>query len=158
MNQEENTIEFDMDKVKALPDWKMEDGLQTIALIAVFAAEFLGDDVTDAERRLALEGISRARDKRPPPLKNHEVRELVNKARDVAKEFHNHQSLRDRLAYVLLPSLQRPIGLVTEEEPSTEALLKMIGENTGKRINLGLDDLDQYLSVARAAIKLSRTL
>lgn len=41
-----------------------------------------------------------------------------------------------------------------ETEPSTEQLLQLIAENTGKRINLGLDDLDQYLSVARAVWKL----
>lgn len=92
------------------------------------------------------------------PLKNHEIRELVNDVRDLAREFHNHGSLRDRLAYRIVPALQRPVGIVLDEEPSTEALLKVIGENTGKRINLSLDDLDQYLAVARAAIKLSRNV
>jgi hypothetical protein len=38
----------------------------------------------------------------------------------------------------------------------TEKLLRIIAENTGKRINLSLDDLDQYLSVARAAVEADR--
>jgi len=34
---------------------------------------------------------------------DHEIREAVNKLRDVAVQFHAHQSLRDRIASVVLP-------------------------------------------------------
>ena len=98
--------DFDIEKVNALPKFRPEDYLQSVNDVAFYAKEFLADGITDSERRIALEVISRAKS--------------------------------------------------DEREPSTEALLKMIGENTGKRINLGLDDLDQYLSVARAAIALVR--
>ena len=36
---------------------------------------------------------------------------------------------------------------------STEQLLRIVAENTGKRINLNLEDLDLYLAVAREAIR-----
>ena len=35
--------------------------------------------------------------------KDHEIREAVNRLRDIAVEFHAHQSLRDRLAAIVLP-------------------------------------------------------
>lgn len=38
-------------------------------------------------------------------LKDHEVRELVNDLRDCAIKFHNHQSLRERIANILIPKL-----------------------------------------------------
>jgi hypothetical protein len=37
------------------------------------------------------------------PLKDHEIAKLVNDLRDVAKEFHGHQSLRERIAHLVLP-------------------------------------------------------
>lgn len=36
-------------------------------------------------------------------MKEHEIRELVNKTRDVAVNYHNHQSLRERIAQILVP-------------------------------------------------------
>jgi len=84
-------------------------------------------------------------------MKDHQIREKINEVHRICLTYHGMGQLRQRIASALVPCLGRkPV------EPSNEELLKMIGENTGKRINLGLDDLDQYLSVARAAIKLAR--
>jgi len=36
-------------------------------------------------------------------MKDHETRELVNTLRDLALQFHDHQSLRERIAHVVVP-------------------------------------------------------
>ena len=36
-------------------------------------------------------------------MKDHEIAQLVNQLRDIAVEFHGHQSLRDRIARVVVP-------------------------------------------------------
>lgn len=50
------------------------------------------------------------------PMKDHEKRELVNALRDCAVEFHSHQSLRERLAHIVLPAL------TTLKHPEVEPL------------------------------------
>ena len=42
------------------------------------------------------------------PLKDHQIAQTVNAVRDVAIKFHDHQSLRERIAEVLVPALQQP--------------------------------------------------
>lgn len=39
-------------------------------------------------------------------MKDHEIRELVNHVRDIAIKYHDHQSLRERIAQVIVPALQ----------------------------------------------------
>lgn len=46
-------------------------------------------------------------------LKDHQIRELVNQVRDIALQFHDHQSLRERLARVLVPVLRAARSLPT---------------------------------------------
>jgi hypothetical protein len=40
-------------------------------------------------------------------LKDHEIREMINSLRDIACRFHNHQSLRERIAHVVLDAMKR---------------------------------------------------
>ena len=39
-------------------------------------------------------------------LKDHEIARIVNELRDIALEFHAHQSLRERIAYAIVPFLK----------------------------------------------------
>jgi len=55
-NQE---VQFDTEKVNALPVWKAEDQLTSMGLVAAFAKEFTASDVSDAERLAALESIAK---------------------------------------------------------------------------------------------------
>jgi len=51
----------------------------------------------------------------PSATKDHKIREIVNQLRDISLEFHAHQSLRERIANVLLPALKP----APSAEPST---------------------------------------
>ena len=42
----------------------------------------------------------------PDALKDHQIAALVNKVRDIARMFHDHQSLRERIAIELVPALK----------------------------------------------------
>jgi hypothetical protein len=42
-------------------------------------------------------------------MKDHEIRDLVTEVTKVAKEFHDHQSLRDRVAHLLIPVLKKSL-------------------------------------------------
>lgn len=42
----------------------------------------------------------------PGALKDHQISALVNKVRDIARMFHGHQSLRERIAIELVPALK----------------------------------------------------
>lgn len=42
----------------------------------------------------------------PGALKDHQIAALVNKVRDIARMFHGHQSLRERIAIELVPALK----------------------------------------------------
>ncbi len=46
-------------------------------------------------------------------MKEHLFGEMVNVARDIAVKYHDHQSLRDRLAYAMFPFVygDRPVTL-----------------------------------------------
>lgn len=44
----------------------------------------------------------------PAPLKDHQIAQTVNAVRDVAIKFHDHQSLRERIAEIIVPALQQP--------------------------------------------------
>jgi len=39
-------------------------------------------------------------------MKDHEIAELVNKLTAISREFHDHQSLRDRISRVLVPAIK----------------------------------------------------
>lgn len=41
------------------------------------------------------------------PPKDHEIAQAVNALRDVAREFHAHDSLRERIAHVAVPLMKR---------------------------------------------------
>ncbi len=43
-------------------------------------------------------------------MKDHEIREMINSLRDVACQFHDHQSLRERIAHVVLDAMKRNAG------------------------------------------------
>jgi hypothetical protein len=49
-------------------------------------------------------------------MKEHEIRELVNKMRDIAKQFYAHQSLRERIAQVLVPVLNNHVSANTHRK------------------------------------------
>lgn len=106
MNQENNEADFDMEKIRALPEWKLEDHLQSVEMIAAFAKEMLADDIADEERLAFVKALALAKDPRPAPLKDHEVRELVNELRDTAVKFAGHGSLRERIASVVTTRLR----------------------------------------------------
>lgn len=40
-------------------------------------------------------------------IKDHEIAQLVNELRDVAKVFYNHQSLRQRISMLVTPILKQ---------------------------------------------------
>lgn len=42
-----------------------------------------------------------------PALKDHEIAQVVNQLRDIAIQFHGAQQLRDQIARVIVPLLQR---------------------------------------------------
>lgn len=42
----------------------------------------------------------------PDSLKDHQIAALVNSLRDIARQFHGHGSLRERIANVLVPALK----------------------------------------------------
>lgn len=42
----------------------------------------------------------------PSALKDDQIAALVNKVRDIARMFHDHQSLRERIAIELVPALK----------------------------------------------------
>lgn len=39
-------------------------------------------------------------------MKDHEIAQVVNTLRDLALQYHSHQSLRERIAYVIVPLLR----------------------------------------------------
>ena len=39
-------------------------------------------------------------------LKDHEIAELVNKLTAIAREFYDHQSLRDRMSRAVVPAIK----------------------------------------------------
>ena len=41
-----------------------------------------------------------------PNLKDHEIAEIVNTITQVAREFHDFQSLRDRISKIIVPPLK----------------------------------------------------
>lgn len=56
--QENNEADFDIEKVNALPVYRPEDYLRSVDGVAAFAREYLAHDVSDEERRSALEIIA----------------------------------------------------------------------------------------------------
>ena len=42
----------------------------------------------------------------PDALKDHQIAAMVNSLRDIARQFHGHDSLRERIANVLVPALK----------------------------------------------------
>jgi hypothetical protein len=40
-------------------------------------------------------------------IKDHEIREAINQLRDVAIEYHNTQQLRERLAQIVRPLVEK---------------------------------------------------
>lgn len=63
-----------------------------------------------------LAGVERAQ--QPAPLKDHQIAQTVNAVRDIAVKFHGHQSLRERIAEVLVPALQQPAPAVGADAES----------------------------------------
>jgi hypothetical protein len=39
-------------------------------------------------------------------MRDHEIAELVNNLTEIAREFHWHQSLRDRISRVVVPAIK----------------------------------------------------
>ncbi len=67
---------------------------------------------------------------RPAPsvLKDDQIAALVNKVRDIAHMFHDHQSLRERIAIELVPALKasQEVKSNAEPVPMTERELELI--------------------------------
>jgi hypothetical protein len=40
-------------------------------------------------------------------VKDHEIAQLVNALRDTAVQFHDHDSLRERIAHLVVPAINR---------------------------------------------------
>jgi len=55
-------------------------------------------------------------------LKDHEIAKLVNDLRDVAVQYHDHQSLRERIAELVLPAVKSKC-----EKVAVEALAERSG-------------------------------
>jgi hypothetical protein len=59
---------------------------------------------------------------RLPDVKGHIIAMTVNKLRHIARTFHAHGSLRDRISYVLLPVLQEPIRVSVTTKTERERI------------------------------------
>lgn len=53
----------------------------------------------------------------PALLKDHQIAQTVNAVRDVAIKFHDHQSLRERIAEIIVPALQEQAPADKDAEP-----------------------------------------
>ena len=40
-------------------------------------------------------------------MKDHEIRETINELRDIAIKYHDAQQLRERIAHVILPMIEK---------------------------------------------------
>ena len=67
--------------------------------------EKLGD-AQDAHEWVARQGRGDFTHPAPSGPKDHQIAALVNKVRDIARMFHDHQSLRERIAIELVPALK----------------------------------------------------
>lgn len=67
--------------------------------------EKLGD-AQDAHEWVARQGRGDFTRPAPSVLKDDQIAALVNKVRDIARMFHDHQSLRERIAIELVPALK----------------------------------------------------
>ncbi len=50
-------------------------------------------------------------------MKDHEIRETINELRDIAKEFHAQQQLRERICYVIINMVEKIRNERNEEIP-----------------------------------------
>lgn len=67
--------------------------------------EKLGD-AQDAHEWVARQGRGDFTHRAPSVPKDDQIAALVNKVRDIARTFHDHQSLRERIAIELVPALK----------------------------------------------------
>jgi hypothetical protein len=63
------------------------------------------------------------------PLKDHQIAKLVNDLRDVAKKFHDHQSLRERIARLVRPIAKGEPVQPEEAEGEAEAFEQLCREH-----------------------------
>lgn len=55
-------------------------------------------------------------------VKQNEFRELVNELRNIAAEYHDHESLRDRIAHCLAARLGHPVPDIVPRTPVLERI------------------------------------
>lgn len=55
-------------------------------------------------------------------MKDHEIRETINKLRDIAIEWHDYEQLRDRIAHVILPMVAK---IREENDDTIKTLLRV---------------------------------
>lgn len=100
-------------------------------------------------------------------LKDHEIAMLVNALRDTAVKYHDHQSLRERIAQLMVPALQgkgipeltRMEGLAVKRpmaDESVKSCIRTVFLKNGFTIKEGETDLKQY--VYDAALELIASL
>jgi len=63
-------------------------------------------------------------------MKDGEIREIVNQLRDIAIKYHDHQSLRERLAQVVVPTLKDKLAFNNEHIKFLEDQLKSCKTDT----------------------------
>lgn len=57
-------------------------------------------------------------------MKDHEIREAINKLRDIAKEWHAYEQLRDRICHVILDMVEKLRAENTEPLKAVQTLLR----------------------------------
>ena len=90
----------------------------------------MSGDVWTANDRWYYVGPLVLGDTRPAPsvLKDDQIAALVNKVRDISRMFHDHQSLRERIAIELVPVLKAKKEVKSNAEwvPMTDRELELI--------------------------------
>ena len=66
-------------------------------------------------------------------MKDHEIREAINKLRDIAIKWHKYEQLRDRIAHVVL-------DMVKDLRSETEFDMKLVLNHTRKQEIFDLDE------------------
>ena len=66
-------------------------------------------------------------------MKDHEIREAINKLCDIAIKWHKYEQLRDRMAHVVL-------DMVKDLRSETECDMKLVLNHTRKQEIFDLDD------------------
>ena len=88
-------------------------------------------------------------------LKDHQIAAMVNTLRDIARQFHGHDSLRERIANVLVPALkaeaQQPPH-ATQPSEVTDSMIREAFLANGFTIKDGHSDLKPYVYAAARAI------